>query len=290
VPEPSNLIIPYRIKGRRELTVGMDEERKVALFDKLPDDLIIKIFGYSIKNETDISRLRQTCKRFCRIVNGNLLTQPDAVPYGPDWDGTCVQCVKIFAIANFKFAKCNTIFMIQPLERCCYNTLRTLKSKLNTITGLVLWGSIDLTLLSRLLASLKNVHRLRLFCWAERSVDSARTARQLDRTLSRLEVDGHYLTERSALFNFPSEHICVRYSSECNVGWIMKYLHRHQKIVSHAKVIIAGIGDSPCIAELSEAMKSLGFNVKIIQDFMGNVALDGFKTSTQHGPSSVNGL
>jgi hypothetical protein len=224
--------------------------------------------------------LRQACKRFCRIINSNFLTHPDSVEYGWDWDGftTCEHCVGILTVSNFKFAKCNTIFINLPLENCCFNTFKILKSKLNTITGLVLRGIINLTALSRLLAILRNVHRLRLCLWDDSVVDSIQTARLFDRILSHLEVDGRSLTELSGLLNFPSRDIRVRYLTNHNVNWVKRYLSRHQRIVNHAEITTDCKNSSTCVEELGGAMKSLGLNVKIRPDCVGSMALEGFKS------------
>jgi hypothetical protein len=260
---------------------------EAAPFDKLPDELIVKIFGYLMKQKEDMSSLRQTCKRFCRIINGNLVTQPDSVEYGWDWGEFCAQCVKIFAVSNLKFAKCNTLFMDVPLEGCCFNTLKTLKSKLNTITGLVLCGSIGLNTLCSLLATLETVHRLQLSYWSEGAVGSTQIARLLDRTLSYLEIDGFFSTELSGLLNFPSRDIRVRYLTNRNVSWVKRYLSRHQRILNHAEVTTDARNSSACIAELSETMESLGFNVKTRLDFVGNIALEGFKTTSSSATNCV---
>jgi hypothetical protein len=262
----------------------MGEKCEASPFDRLPDELIIKIFEYLITEKGDMSSLLQTCRRFCRIINSNLLKHPDSVEYGWNWDENlpCDQCVRIFVVSNFKFPKCNTIFITLPLDRCCFNTLKTLKSKLNTITGLVLRGVIDLRPVSRLLAILEGVNRLRLCHFAELLVDNIPTGMRFYRTLFYLEIDVRYLKKRSALLYFPSRDIRVRNLNHYNIGSFKKYLFRYNRIINHVEVNI--IGDrgnfSTSIAELSEAMKSLGFSVEIRPDYEGSIALEGFKSTS----------
>jgi hypothetical protein len=261
----------------------MGEKCEATPFDRLPDELIIKIFGYLIKDEGDMSSLRQTCKRFCQIINSTLLTHPDFIEYGWDDLPQCKQCVKIFAVSNLKFAKCNTIFMSRQLELCCFNTLKTLKSRLNTITGLLLRGIFDLTLISKLLAILGNVHHLRLHDWCGSVVDSIQTTKRFNRTLSSLEVVGLYFDKQlDDLLDFPSRDIRVRNLNNYNVSWFKRYLFRHQQIVNHAEVIIDICLEnySPFMEELSEAIKSAGFNVKARQNSKGSIELEVFKSTS----------
>jgi hypothetical protein len=259
----------------------MGRKCKVSPFDKLPDKLVIKIFGFLMREKEDMSSLLQTCKRFCRIIDSNLLTQPDSVEYGWDWDENppCNLCVRIFAVSNFKFAKRNTIFINSPLKRCCFNTFKALESNFSTITSLVSSEVIDFATLSRLLAILGNVHRLRLVCFKEGAVHSIQTAKLFDRTLSYLEIDGQSLPERSALLNFPARDIRVRDLNHYNVSWFINYLFGYKQIIDHARVNIFGERESSSfIEELSGTMKSLGFSVKIRPDYEGSIALEGFKT------------
>jgi hypothetical protein len=60
----------------------MNKECK-APFDSLPDELISKIFGYMIGERENLTSLRLTCKRFCMIINRNLLTQPNCAVQEP---------------------------------------------------------------------------------------------------------------------------------------------------------------------------------------------------------------
>jgi hypothetical protein len=244
---------------------------KATSFDDLPDELLVRIFRRLLDDRKTLSSLRETCKRFLRIINYQLLKVSDQAIHKSTWTngGSCVQCLRIFAVSNFKFVKLNHFVIDLPLGRCCLETFETVKSNLKTVTELTLKTiQFDILALSRLLATLDGVQRLKLDCYPDEkyvsSIESIDHTKLFKRELFHLDVN---MTESKsvgaaelALLEIPSEEIVTDITSIQQATWVQFYILRYQEIVRSVNLFLDP--KDRCTAEkLSDFMKSLGFNV-----------------------------
>jgi hypothetical protein len=223
----------------------MSKTAKAVSINDLPDEIIVKILSFVLDNQRTLSSLRRTCKRFCQLINRNLLTHPNCASYVSNW-GECVQCFRIFSLSRFKYAKCNSFVVDYPLQLCCLSTFRSLQPNLGTINELNLVRiSFNLVTLSRLLNIMENVHRLRINCPVpmERSEtsDCANLSKPFNRTLSYLEINYNCGTAKSdaelILLNFPSRDIRVLNLEHGRKTWFETYLFKHQEVVEYFELL-----------------------------------------------------
>jgi len=194
-------------------------------FDKLPEELVVKIFRCLIdhrdKDGKDIydliyyhgdppkfrecpemSNLRLTCKRFLYIVNYKLLTISDCqyprlpLPRG-SWacpSANELECMEqIKKIVSFKYVKCRYVYLIgiDLTTSQIIQYIRDEQANLKAITELEVYScKFDLIVLNKIISTLSSLRRLRFVdnrLVSKREPEIEEIAR---RTLAHITIEG----------------------------------------------------------------------------------------------------
>lgn len=247
------------------------------LFDKLPDELVVKIFTYlnsehqnNNQANRDYRNLRKTCKRFCRIVNYSveeenepaLSLSPVYDGYDSSWmecdstrwcgcdDGKCVS-QDILMISDFKYIKYRRIEIddFDLIDHCIVRAVQSRSAGLHTIVTLELRCKIDVTVLISLLAALPNLKILDL-APIDNSKDKLPIPPDLtSRTLSKLifYLDYHKFTEDKPMLDYILDYLPaleVQFHKrdydfdEDIIKWCRCYLLRHKLTIREFSIFI----------------------------------------------------
>jgi hypothetical protein len=222
--------------------------------DTLPEELIARIFCHLLDDKKTLPQLMLTCKRFCRIVNQNRIIldigiekfgrsmmelQYDA--YARRYSNECVNCAKIMLAARLKYVKSTRLYLNGSLDKCCLDTIRTVKPHLNTITTLKLSNTgYDDIALSVIYDSLVN---LKVLFIDDKSSETYlkipfRELRPINRILDYLYVDFQKegkSTDGTVMMQIPAHH--AKFCCILNDFWSVKFPRIGCYILNHQEVL-----------------------------------------------------
>lgn len=232
----------------------------------LPDEMLIKIFRYLLDDQKSILRLRETCKRFCCIVNYKLLTAkhkkqfpsleiyPGSECPGIFHPGRCIfnyeddecECLQLRHSGNFKFVRFRRLAFsdLENVRDCTLDALSLGRSNFLSITELDIKRCyFDLITFNEILTYLPNVKRLIL---SETFFDEAATPEKgklAIRTLVHISLDsneGREVGIMDYLLNFPTIELELH---QTDLTWLERYLTRHNKVTKRVKFYLNEIDD-----------------------------------------------
>jgi hypothetical protein len=212
-------------------------------FDCLPDELVMRIFSYLENGRCDFKRLRETCTRFCSIINKLTAHRPPV--FKVTYRDSC--CLTFWCIANFRFAKCRHL-RIHKVCKNCLEFIKYRKSDLKTLielTCLYLSDSLD-----SLLVELDNIKRLNIDLQNDRDYHPWQqiTGPPINRTVDEC---GFWFLANSPLNDIilsriSASEIEIRFFTDSNEDdfnefrtWIERYLTQHQETVKKCFVRVS---------------------------------------------------
>jgi hypothetical protein len=205
-------------------------------FDRLPDELVVRVFRCLLDEKENYARLRETCRRFCFIIDHELLTAADHVHFPRLALSYCHGCDSIWRAANLDLVQCKHLFFSKPLRLCCLDSIKHLKHKLQQITELTFDGYNSFSgVLNVFLDTLTSVGRVSIlrFYYPQNAMFDEPEPLPAARSLAYLRLD---LSVRSNLqpspLNVPARHLSISGTRiRERRSWLRSYLERHGSFV-----------------------------------------------------------
>jgi hypothetical protein len=208
-------------------------------FDRLPDELVVRVFRCLLDEKENYARLRRTCRRFCFIINHKLLTLADRDLFPrlyPHW--CCRICDAIWRAANLDLVQCKHLFIREAPRNCCLDSIKHLKHKLKQITELTLAeylsGSGWLNVFLDTLTSVSRVSILDFYDPRYGPMPRRPEPLPAARRLASLSLNLSWRSNlEPSLLNVPARHLsinCLR-GNRRGHSWLRNYLERHGSFV-----------------------------------------------------------
>jgi hypothetical protein len=209
-------------------------------FDRLPDELVVRVFRCLLDERENYAQLRRTCRRFCFIINHQLVTAADDVQFPRLALRYCRVCEPIWRAANLDLVQCKHLFISEPASDCCLDSIKHLRHKLQQqqITELsfarYISGSGALNVFLDTLTSVGRLNILTFDSHCFRPLPDRPEPLPAAPPLAHLRLD---LVERSnlqpSLLNVAARHLSIDSfngdrRSHC---WLQSYLERHGSFV-----------------------------------------------------------